>query len=73
MTNTEERNASVYVNTNKKVAIKIYYRNQMTLNYKVQENQLRSIFTKNLTCVNRINYVNLVMFYRNEKLKKFIY
>ena len=35
MTNTEERNASVYMNTNKKIPIKIYYRKQMATNYTV--------------------------------------
>ena len=41
----------------------------MTTNYKVQQNQPRNILTKNLTCITPINYVKLIIFYKNVKQK----
>ena len=52
-----------------KTTIKLFYKNQMTNNYKQVENELKRIIDMTVTGKNN-NEIKLFIYYKNKKLKK---
>lgn len=53
-------------------SIKIFYQNQMTSNYKMEELQIKEIIDKNVKPTNSSDSIQLHIFYRNKKLKNLV-
>ena len=52
--------------------IDLYYRNQMTRDYKQDENNLRRIIRSNVKPTSEAQRINLIIYYKNRKLKNVI-
>lgn len=52
--------------------IELYFENQMTSNYKVEERQLQDIIRKHVQTTNESKYLKLSIFYKNRKLKNLL-
>ena len=50
-------------------SIELYFKNQMTLNYKQDEKQLKTILSKNLKPIDSNKKIRLVIYYKSKKLK----
>ena len=49
--------------------VNLYFRGQMSSNYKVEEEQLKQIVTKNVKVVSDEDRINLLIYYKNKKLR----
>ena len=49
--------------------INFYFENQMTSNYKTEEEKLRKIVDKHISCVSPSSKVNLLIYYKTKKTK----
>ena len=54
------------------VPIKLFYRNQMTSNYKIEEKQLQQIIHNNIKSVFPDVHVKLLIYYKNKKLNSLL-
>ena len=77
VTPTEERraieqmtNAPTDETPNTTSKIKLFYRNQMTENYKQVEKELQTVIRRNIQPANQRSEVQLLIYYRNRKLKE---
>ena len=50
----------------------IYYENQMTMNYRLDERILKKIIKDKITCVNRQDKLNLRIYYKNMKINNLV-
>ena len=55
-------------NSNEKEKVKLFYRSQMTKNYKQEENEIKKILSTNLQTDNNKD-LKLLIYYKNRKLK----
>jgi DNA-binding HxlR family transcriptional regulator len=58
--------------TDEKNTINLFYQNQMTSNYKMEEQRLQDIVTRNIISRNDNERVKLHIYYRNRKLKSLV-